>query len=89
MCYRECKMKTRKWPIRKISVLQAFFSGGRDEGSGDYLVECDAYMLNDPNESVGIATTKVLKAFGRQYQRMLRRVKSLAEKSSTGETSEE
>lgn len=45
-----------------------------DNGSGQYRIECNVYMTGE-DENPGHMDTKVLKLFGREYKRMLRRVK--------------
>jgi|GEM_PF-3498932 len=51
-------------------------------GPGNFLVECNVYMLDSPDSTPSGVDTKVRKFFGRQYQRMLGRVKTQAERAT-------
>ena len=55
-----------------------------DNGSGNYRVECNVYMTEGDQEP-DLMDTKVLKLFGREYKRMLRRVKREIRKEKKGE----
>ena len=47
-----------------------------DKGNGKlFSLSCNAYMVENKGQGMFEDQTKVLKAFGRQYQRMLRRIK--------------
>ena len=45
-----------------------------DNGAGNYRIECNVYMTEGDHDP-DFMDTKVLKAFGREYKRMLRQVK--------------
>lgn len=45
-----------------------------DNGGGNYRIECNVYITEGDNDP-DFMDTKILKAFGREYKRMLRRVK--------------
>ena len=46
----------------------------QDNGGGNYKIECNVYMTEGDSDP-DFMDTKVLKAFGREYKRMLRKVK--------------
>jgi len=46
-----------------------------EQGASSYRVECNVYMTQGKTDRVSEASPTVLRAFGKEYQRMLRKVK--------------